>query len=54
MLAPEQSISTEEQTAHCLGHITLVISRLSSCFRFVVLAIQSSIIATPIFTVKPT
>jgi len=54
MLAPEQSISMEEQTAHCLGHIALVVSRLSSSFGFVVLAIQSRIIATPIFTVKPT
>jgi len=54
MLAPEQSISVEEQTAHCSGHIALGVSRLSSSSGFIVFTKQSSIIANPIFTEKPT
>jgi hypothetical protein len=54
MLAPEQSISMEEQTAHSLGHITLGVSRLFCSCEFVVFAKQSSIIASPIFTENPT
>jgi len=54
MLAPEHSISIEEQTAHCSGHIALAVTTLSSCSGFVVFTVQSSIIASPIVTVKPT
>jgi len=54
MLAPEHSISIEEQTAHCLGHIALAVTILSSCSGFVFFTVQSSIIANPIFTVKLT
>lgn len=52
MLAPEHSISIEEQTAHCSGHIALAVITLSSCSGFVVFTVQSSI-SSPIFTVKP-